>query len=180
MVTVGLDLSLTKSGIVILGDGGKVIHAGVVKSKPLGDTYLLEVERIVKIVDDIFAQITKSCKKKPDLVCIENLAFMARNTTSLTQQAGLSFYVRIQLARFEIPFVLVAPTSLKKLLTGSGKGDKDMVMMSVFKHYGFEASGNDECDAFGLSVIGQALLGKPVKKLGVPQQEVIKLLSKQL
>ena len=180
MVIVGLDTSLTHTGIVIINDKGKVLDSGVIKSKPNGDTYLSEVERIVKIVEDVFSKITKNCKKKPDLVVIENLAFMARNTTSLVQLSGLSFFIRIQLARFEIPFVMVAPTSLKKFITGSGKGDKDMLMMSVYKNYGFEAVDNNENDAFGLSAIGLALLGKPIKKLGVPQQEVINLLKKQL
>ena len=35
-------------------------------------------------------------------------------------------------------------------------------------------------DGFGLSLIGAAILDNPVKKMTVPQQEVIKLIKKQL
>ena len=84
------------------------------------------------------------------------------------------------LAEFKWPFIIVAPTTLKKFATGSGKGDKDMMMMEVFKTYGFSAMDNNECDAYALAAVGQALLGTPLRKLLKPQQEVIDLLKKQL
>jgi crossover junction endodeoxyribonuclease RuvC len=180
MIVIGLDTSLTHTGFCIINEKGKVLDSGVIKSKPSGDSYLAEVNRIVKIVDEIFEKITKNCKKKPDLAVIEGMAFTARNTTSLVQLAGLNYQLRIQLARFEIPFMIIAPTTLKKFITGSGKGDKDKMMMSVYKNYGFEALDNNECDAASLAFCGLATSGNPVKKLGVPQQEVINLLSKQL
>jgi hypothetical protein len=52
--------------------------------------------------------------------------------------------------------------------------------MSVYKNYGFEASDNNEADAYSLAVCGLAILDKPFKKLTKPQLEVINLLKKQL
>lgn len=179
MITVGLDLSLVKSGYAIINDKGEVIASGLVKSSPSGDKPLEETRRIVKIAEDLVQKIDEYCPENPALVVIEGLAFMAQGT-SLVQLAGLNYLTRILLAEFKWPFMIVAPTSLKKFITGSGKGDKDLIMMSLFKNYGFEARDNNEADAYSLAICGMAALGKPLKPLIKPQEEVIKLLSKQL
>ena len=180
MITVGLDLSLVKTGYAIL-KGKDVTISGVIKSKPTGDKPIDELERISLIVEEIVEAIDSGIPgAKPDLVMIEGLAFMARNTTALVQLAGLNYFVRLALAELSWPFVIVAPTTLKKFVTGSGKGDKDKMMMCIYKDYGFEAFDNNVNDAYSLGVCGQALLGEPLKPLTKPQQEVIKLLKKQL
>ena len=75
---------------------------------------------------------------------------------------------------------MVAPTSLKKFITGSGKGDKSLMMMSVLRDYDFESLDDNECDAYSLAILGLALLKKPVKKMNLAQKEVVNLLEKQL
>lgn len=180
MITVGLDLSLVKTGYAIVEDDGKVLASGVIKSSPSGDKPIDETRRIVKIAEDIMEKIDEILPNiNPDLVIIEGLAFMAQGT-SLVQLAGLNYLTRILLANFNWPFMIVAPTTLKKFITGSGKGDKDMMMMAIFKNYGFEAGDNNEADAYSLAVCGMATLGKPLKDVIKPQQEVINLLKKQL
>lgn len=180
MITVGLDLSLTHTGYAVLKDDGTVLASGVIKSKPSGDNLLAETRRIVKIAEEVVQKIDEACPNiNPDLVAIEGLAFMAQGT-SLVQLAGLNYLTRVLLDQFNWPFLIVAPTSLKKFITGSGKGDKDQMMMSVYKNYGFEAFDNNECDAYALAIAALAVLDNPIKKLGVPQNEVIKLLKKQI
>ena len=115
----------------------------------------------------------------PDLVVIEGLAFMAQGT-SLVQLSALNYIIRALLNEFKWPFMIVAPTTLKKFVTGSGKGDKDQMMMAVFKNYGHEALDNNECDAYALAACGLAVLGAPLKEPLQPQKEVINLLKKQL
>lgn len=181
MTTVGLDLSLTHTGYAIIREGGVVLGSGVIKSKPVGDRPVDELRRIVSIVDEALEHIflTVEPREDVDLVAIEGLAFMAQGT-SLVQLAGLNYMVRAHLDKLDIKFLIVAPTTLKKFVTGSGKGDKDLMMMSVFKNYGFESMDNNECDAYALAVCGMAVLGKPIKPLLKPQQEVVKLLIPQL
>ena len=179
MITVGLDLSLTHTGYAIVGDDGTVLSSGVIKSKPSGDKPIDETRRIVQIAEEAVQTIDKHCPANPDLVVLEGLAFMAQGT-SLVQLAGLNYLTRILLAEFKWPFIIVAPTSLKKFITGSGKGDKDMMMMSVFKNYGFESMDNNECDAYSLAVCGMAVLGSPLRALIKPQEEVVTLLKRQL
>ena len=181
MITVGLDLSLTKTGWAIMEDDGLVTTSGVIKSHPLGDKPIDETNRIVKIAEEVVQKIDELLPhKSPDLVVIENLAFMARNTTALTQLAGLSHIVRILLVQFNWPFILEAPSTLKKFITGKGNSDKNVMMMSIYKNYGHEFLDDNIADAFGLAACGMALLGKPLKKLGKAQEEVINLLKAQI
>lgn len=181
LITLGLDLSLTHTGYVVLQEEGEVISSGVIKSKPSGDTPTDELRRILEIVAKLEEIIDENLfDRSLDLVMIENLAFMAKNTTALTQLSGLNYFVRGLLFKKNVPFVLVAPTSLKKFVTGSGKGDKDKMMMSIFKDYGFEGLDDNEADAFALAACGLFLLGAPINKPNKAQSEVIKLLEKQL
>lgn len=179
ITTVGLDLSLTHTGYAIVQSDGTVLASGVIKSKPSGDKPIDETNRIVKIVETAMERIDEVLPEGPDLVIIEGLAFMAKGT-SLVQLAGLNYITRILLAEFRWPFIIVAPTTLKKFITGSGKGDKDMMMMGVYKNYGFESSDNNECDAYSLAVCGLGVMGSPINKLIKPQEEVVALLKKQL
>src|ERR1035437_6195346 len=100
IISVGIDLSLTGTGVVILQDG-KMLDQKLIKSKPVGDTVLYT-------------------KGKVCIVVIENLAFGVRNATSLTQLAALNYFTRKIFMEVEVPFVLVAPTSLKKFATSNG------------------------------------------------------------
>lgn len=178
-ISIGIDLSLTKTGYVVIHDGGKVLVSGLIKSKPNGDTPINEVVRIRNIIHGLKAKIDECLSYAPDTVVIEGLAFMAQGT-SLVQLAGLNYLLRSLLVDLGWPFVIVAPTSLKKFITGSGRGDKDMIMMAIYKNYGFEAADNNIADAFGLAAAGMALLDTPIIKLLKPQREVIKLLKKQI
>jgi len=178
-VSLGLDLSLTHTGYCVIEEGGKVLRSGVIKSKPNGDRPTDELERLMGIINEI-RRIVLLGDFYPEVAVIENLAFSVRNSTSLTVLAGLSYMVRQEIfASLFFPFYLVAPTSLKKYITGKGIGEKDHMMMAIFKDYGFEASDNNEADAFGLAAIGLSVLGHPIKKETIPQKEVINLLMKQ-
>lgn len=180
MITVGIDTSLTHTGYVIIQDDGKVLSSGVIKSKPSGDKPIHEALRIKKIAEDILERIDETLPNvNPDMVAIEGLAYLASGT-SLTQLSGLNYLVRILLAEFKWPFLIVFPTTLKKFITSSGKGDKDMMMLHVFKNYGFEASDNNENDGYALAACAMALMGKPLIKMNKPQEEVLALLRKQL
>lgn len=181
MITVGLDLSLTKTGFTILNSDGTVLETGLIKSKPLGDSPLHETKRIVKIAEDTVQKIDELLvDEDPAIIAIEGLAFMARNTSALVQLSGLNYLVRVLLAEFQWPFIIVAPTSLKKFITQKGNADKNQMMMQVFKDYGFESLDDNTCDSFALALCGLAVLDNPLKELTKPQKEVISLLKNQL
>ncbi len=173
MKTVGLDLSLVATGCVVLEDG-KIHTKLLIKTKPdVNKTHLNELKRLIQILEKIEEVISED---EITLVAIEGLAFMARNTTSLVQLSGLNYLVRKLLYDYNIPFVIVVPTSLKRFATGKGNSPKDNVMMSVYKKYGVTLTDNNLCDAYVLSRIAEAM--KKEMKLTVPQKEVIALLNK--
>jgi Holliday junction resolvasome RuvABC endonuclease subunit len=177
ITSLGLDLSLCGSGVVILTDG-VIIRKELVKSKPVSNgTPLDELKRLDKIVYDI-QNIIKGTMIH--IAVIENLAFGVRNATSLTQLAGLSYFIRKMLYENQIPFILVAPPSLKKFITGSGGAKKDEMLLSVFKRYGVTILDDNICDAYSLSQVGLCLLDGNSKSITSFQQEVLLLLKKQL
>ena len=104
---------------------------------------------------------------------------MARNTTALTQLAGLSYFCRAMLYDLDIKFYMCAPTSLKKFCTGKGNAKKDIVILSVFKKWGFSSDNSDIADAYVLARIGESIINNNVK-LTKTQIEVIMLLKHQL
>jgi crossover junction endodeoxyribonuclease RuvC len=174
-VVMGLDLSLTHTGVSVI-KGDEFVFSGVIRSTPIGDRPIDELYRILQIVYRIDDLVDKY---QPEMVCIENLAFMAKNTTSLVQLSALNFFVRNLLKDRNIVFSLVAPTSVKKFISGKGNVDKNIIMMEVFKQYGFSPRDDNEADAAALSIIAMALLNKPLHKLTKAQKETLQLLEKQ-
>jgi len=172
---MGLDLSLVGTGVVVL-ENGKISHQSLIKSKPVGDRPTDELKRIRKIVSQIQEVVDEY---RPTVVVIENMAFMARNTTALTQLAGLNYFVRAMVTDYGIPFYLVAPTSLKKFITCNGAAKKDVMLIETFKRYGVSILNDNECDAYGLAQIGLALLGGNSKTVTKIQEEVLSLITKQ-
>lgn len=174
---MGLDLSLTGTGVVILEDG-KIIKQRLIKSKPIPDGKPIdEVKRILQIVDEILLS-TKS--NTIDVAVIEGLAFMVRNATALVQLSALNYMTRAMLMSNNIPFIIVAPTSLKKFITGNGAAKKDVMLMETFKRYGVTILDDNECDAYGLAQVGLALLNGNSKSTTKLQEEVLTLLKKQI
>lgn len=175
--SIGLDISLTGTGLVIL-EKGKIIQQKLIKSKPIPNgTPRDEVLRMLKIVEEIEDVVSEY---NPTIAVIEGLAFGIQKTTSLTQLAALNFFTRARLIDYRIPFVIVFPTTLKKFITGSGASKKDVLMMEIYKRWGVSIADNNEADAYSLAQVGLALFGGNSKAITKFQQEVINLLKKQL
>ena len=170
MSVIGIDLSLTATGCIVL-DKGKIVRRQLIKTKPT-DNIRKELERLFEIRDSIDIADVK-------LAVIEGLAFLARNTTALVQLAALNYLVRERFYLDDIPFVIVAPTSLKKFITGKGNAAKDAMLLETYKRYGVSFTNDNICDAYGLSRIGEALVNSKIKITKI-QKEVINLLKKQL
>jgi len=180
MITIGLDLSLCKTGFSVIEDG-KVMAHGTIKSSPDGHSPRDEARRLKELVEEIFSILeTILDGKKPDLVVVEGIAFMARKTTAVMQLATLNYCVRMaMLEPRDWEMLIVSPLSVKKFIIGVGKAEKSLMMMTVLRDYGFESYDDNECDSFALATIGHAYLGKPIIKLGQPQKEVLKVLNKK-
>jgi crossover junction endodeoxyribonuclease RuvC len=172
---LGLDISLTATGVVIIEDD-TLIFSDTIKTKPGGKKPSDEVKRLQKILDSINKIIDEH---SPELVVIEGLAFMAKNTTALVQLAGLNYMIRCELVDRKLKFLIVAPTTLKRFITGKGNAQKDHMMLEVYKQYGHALTDNNVCDAFALSRVGLAMVD-PSHRETVTHREVVNLISSQL
>ncbi|AZM47773.1 hypothetical protein DMB38_20060 [Streptomyces sp. WAC 06738] len=72
----------------------------------------------------------------------------------------------------------VAPATVKKYVTGSGRADKDKIMMSVYMRWGFEPDNNDAADAYVLARIADALATPEPPELKF-QREVLDTIRKR-
>ena len=73
--------------------------------------------------------------------------------------AKLNGIVEFWLWHRRIPYVLVAPSTLKKFILSSGKAEKSFIVREVYKAYALDAGTDDEADACVLAHIGACLTG---------------------
>lgn len=152
MNIVGLDLSLTGTGICC------EVGTSTIKYKwKTGDP---EEPRLAFILSEVL----DACHDA-DLVGIEGLAF-ASNTGKSNERAGLHFLVRMGLWQINIPFVLVPPTTVKMWATGSGRADKDEVLLSVVRNFPkIEVQNNNEADAVSIYTLVKEAVGESLVSL---------------
>lgn len=140
---VGLDLSLTATGIAI-ADG--TTHT--ITSKAPGD------RRLVDILD-VVAKATSDAA----LVVIEDLPTNAKGAGITGMVHGA---VRVSLLRAFVPYALIPPASLKKYATGVGNCGKTAMAIAALKRHGREIPDEDQCDAWWLRAAGLDHLGHPL------------------
>lgn len=161
---VGLDLSLTATGIAVLTDAPPHWDTTVVGSKPTGDDVAARADRLT----DLSAAILLRCIGA-DLVCIERPAYSS-NSGSVTDRAGLWWLVCARLVRgLRIPVVDVVNNHLKTYATGRGNAPKDAVLAETVRRYGAlvpTLADNNEADALQLAALGMHhLTGRPLVDL---------------
>lgn len=173
MLIIGIDPSLTSTGIVALNDGIVEI-AEVTKNRPELGT----IER-VRLIREKINKTIQHPNLTPDLIVIEGFSYGSKGR-SVFDIAHLGWRVREDLELFKnsnnIPWIEVSPTQLKKFATGKGNANKEIILQQVFKHWGYETHDNNIADAYVLAKIGEAYLNvkngnKP--KLTKFQHEVI-------
>ena len=117
MIVMGIDQSLTSTGIVIKEDGN-MVHHQIITSNTDRDDFDRVQDITVKVID-----LIKSFQV--DDVVIEGLAFSS-NGDATRKLAGLQFYLVIEIRKvLPIECSVVAPTTLKKKATGNGRANKD-------------------------------------------------------
>lgn len=144
---LGLDLSLSSSGVVIISDDYKIQHQSTISVKQVGveRLYFLESE-LLKILQDYIDKI--------ELVAIESPAY--RDTGKLFDLGEWAGIVKLNLFKNTLPYILVAPLQLKKYVSGKGKNKgKDVVLLDIYKNFGEEIRQDDIGDAYVLSRIAK-------------------------
>lgn len=168
-VIIGLDLSLTSTGVVVLTGENSIskIENFVLTSKNRG---------VIRLNNYADHTLELMAKYEPDLVVIEGYAFGRPNQMAALGELG--GVVKNLFYNYGQEYIIVPPTRLKKFVCGRGNAKKDEMRLEVYKRWGFEAKTDDEIDAYGLARIGRAYLDLD-KDLIKAQKEVIEDLKKE-
>lgn len=142
---VGCDPS-TKTGLAAIIDGKiiETLHL-LTEPRPL-------ISRTAYIVAQVEAFIDKH---QPELVCIEDYAANAK--FQIIQMVTIGASIRMMLHRKEVPYCEVAPTDLKKYVTGSGSAKKPDMIRHVALKWGFVTKKDDLADAVALAMYANAM-----------------------
>jgi crossover junction endodeoxyribonuclease RuvC len=151
---VGLDLSLTGTGVAHIDDGG--MHTTLITSKgKLADSLQMRASRLAVIKERIANLIPERA-----LVIIEQPAY-SQTGGSHHDRSGLWWLVVDYLAAFN-QVVEVAPGTLKKFATGKGNAGKDEMLAAAIRRYPeAEVTNNNVADAVHLAAMGARYLGHP-------------------
>jgi len=147
MIFMGIDPSLTGTGIAIL-------DSGLENKSYLAEHYLIKT----KSSDEIEARYDQIMKKISSLtdgkdiqyIYIEGLSFGSKGA-AVTELAGLHYIIRYYLYKMGISFKEIPPTTLKKYITGSGKAQKNLMLLNIYKKWGIEFTDDNTADAYSLA-----------------------------
>ena len=179
---LGLDLSLTATGICILGENNKIVLLNTIEteSKP----YITIQDRWYRykyILQQIIEYIRPFSFSG---VAIENYSLASRG--KIVQLVELGTLVRDYIIGPDIFILEPTPTQVKKYLLGKvQKGAKNIMCREVYKKYKIDIDDDNQVDAFILAMIarGYDLYLRNKEKfmnLFIYQQEVIKAIHKKI
>lgn len=180
MSAVGLDLSLTASGLAIVkGDMESGAYGAACrrvrskapptergpKGKPLPPTLGQRRHRLHKLAHEIVdVVLPRNGGRLPGIVVIEQPAY-SKTQGSQHDRSGLWWQVVEGLWERNVRVVEVSPTQVKKYATGKGAGvSKEEVMAAVIRRYQEVGVADDnEADALVLAAMGARFLGYPLE-----------------
>jgi crossover junction endodeoxyribonuclease RuvC len=175
-IAMGLDLSLTGSGVAVLRSPERVAFSDDPAAEVYtfgergsnSDTLYERIERIERLVELILGVVHNSMEW-PDVVMIEQPAY-DQSTGKTHDRSGLWWDVVRSLAKIKaIPVIEVGTSKVKIYATGKGTNRKDAIMAAAIRRYPeIEISNNNESDAAVLAAMGMRLLGAPIEE-SLPQ-----------
>jgi crossover junction endodeoxyribonuclease RuvC len=149
---LGLDLSLTSTGVAVVSVGGDIatwtVTTGTARGVP-------RQQHILNAIRDAVAL------HKPGIVAIEGI-YVGHNTNTLPL-AELHGIVKFWLHN-KRPYVLVPPALLKLYATGKGNAGKDAVLLETERRLGrlTQVVDNNGADALWLAAMARDQYGAPL------------------
>lgn len=148
MYLIGIDQSLTATGIAVIDGAGALLASKVLKTGSLRGA-----ARLAHIRDELRGLLM--CFP-PKYAAIEGYSIESVNRPfDLGEVGGL---VRLTLYDAHVPTVVVAPKQLKKFVTGSGDATKEKVQLAVSRKWGIVLSDDNAADALGLAHIARLMI----------------------
>lgn len=174
--TIGLDLSLTSTGLAVHQAGTISTHRIQTKGKR-DDTWEQRHQRMTHIITTITEHVPADSH-----AFIEAPAY-SRSDSGTWDRAGLWWKTYAALDRKGCTIIPVAPNLRTKYALGKGGGKdtgKDNVLAAAIKRYpNIDITGNDIADATIILAIGLRLLGQPIDQ-DLPQTHLAALATIQL
>lgn len=129
--------------------------------------------RLLELADYVIGYIAV---QKPSLYVLEDYAFGARKIGAGIHTVGeLGGVVRMICAAFDIPLLLVSPSTMLKFALGKGRtdGDKSQTTLAVYKTWGVSCHNSHAAESYVLARIGLNILFPEFEALTKPQKEVV-------
>jgi len=156
-VVIGLDVSLTGTGVASSHGWSELIGARGVSTLPLHDR--------VKAIDRLAQQITDRIGR-PDLVAAESAA-MVRMAGAVLERHALWWKIMEILTARGLQIMEVSPPSRAQYATGKGNAGKNQVVDAVARRFpDYETNGDDNlCDAIILCAMGADWAGRSIVEM---------------
>lgn len=167
---VGLDLSMTSTGMCFLTGDGMVDTFNICTSKKQGD----HARRISFIRNTIWDKqnLLSRVERRPSLVAIEGYAMGIQGGMTFTI-GELGGVVKESYREAEIDILIVPPSNLKQFV--SAGRSKEQVMAAVSEQYDITFPTHDENDAFVLAIMAMSWHLKNVEGRYIPDQHAAAL-----
>lgn len=168
---VGIDLSLTSTGVAVVNHKGATAVQRVRSKAPstprnakTGKPEPATLEQRHERLQSIWRKVVQLARWA-ELVVVEQPAFSAQGGQH-HDRSGLWWDVVHELLNLGVPLVEVTPGAVKKYATGKGNAGKDDVLAAVVRRYAAvaEVGNNDEADALVLAAMGARHLGFPLEE----------------
>ena len=159
---VGIDPSVTATGVAVLNSAGEVLTATAIKCGGHGLPRVLEYR----------TQVLDLLPEGPAHVAIEGYAYS--NKFNLATLVELGTALRLAVLDRGWTYVDVAPTALKAFaLMPKGSKAKDKPFVQVKERWGFVHKSGDVVDAYVLAQIARADAGAARRELHIRQIDVL-------
>lgn len=150
---IGLDLSMRATGVVVLDDEGSVIKRMRIGWKDSCATVHQRIAYFDKVslaVSSLVADIAVEDDCLHEIaIAVEDYATHGPGDPTIGPELGA--IVRLRLVKHPRLHEISA-TSLKKFACGKGNATKDVIMLEVYKRWGFDCNGdNNLADAYVLA-----------------------------
>jgi crossover junction endodeoxyribonuclease RuvC len=161
-IVVGLDLSLTASGVasIELGVPLSVRMCEIGRDGANSDPLATRFSRLRGTAGEVIAPCLGA-----DLVVVEQAAFGSSNG-HVTDRAGLWWLIVGRLMALGIPVVEVRIAERCTYATGKGRANKDAIVATVARRYDtipLSELTNNTADALILAAMGARALGHPIE-----------------
>lgn len=182
-IGVGIDTSLTNTGLAAIDAYGNIVLESVPTSGSKDATLYDRQERLAYIANTVVDFVRREAgyppghdentgEYDPVLVCIEAPSYASRYGAA-HDRAGLWWLIVNVLRMDGYAVALVSPNGRAKYGTGDGRSKKDVVMAHAIERYTdlldkWRISNDDEADALILAAMARRRLGHPVEPVDPP------------